>query len=999
MLRMLKMLFMPVLLWGSGLQAQHPSYSMVHFTTEHGLPQNSVTNIQFDKWGYCWLGTEDGLVRFNGIAFTVFNTDNTPGLTRNRMRVGAKDSIGNLFFQNESMEQLEVKSGSNHLAPVPVIYNPRGFIPNKGGMILKQGLLREQVRKIYGPANDNNVYNQGFRTSSGDTYLIHNSHLYFATESSVACLDSFHQEMPVVTLDVGGICLVVDEQRIRAWLKDQPQTSIKDIKGPLSQCKAFLNRTFHTFFSSGRSFIYGDNTLYEVFLENGQVQSRIIFENLEIPTIGSMCYNPEQDKYYFGSLITGLYIVTPSAFRYPRKPRQAIDEGFYSQVVTNSGEVICNRYYYKKDSAVRLPMNRWVGASMYMNSQQQIYYGDGPDLFKFDLATKTNQKLLPLDSRPASIFLDKTDSNTVIISSSHGLGKMVRDSIQVMHMLPGDKTIMSTFQTGKDSFVIATQQGVHWFDMKGGRIYNSVLDSFYIRSVYTEPGGRTWISTLGRGFFLYDKGYLHEFPVHPFNALKTIHAFVEDGQGNFWLPTNDGLFTVQKQQLIDHIIKETGISYYKYSVADQLLTNEFNGGCIPAYQWLKDSVLSLPSIQGIVQFQPGRMKPYQPSSSVYIESLQLNNHDIELPADALMLEPSYGRLSLTVSCPYFGDRENLQLVYMIEGLDKEWLPVPADGKIVVNRLQTGDYNILVRKQNAFADAAAGLSIPFSVNPWFYQTWWFYLLVAVIVSLTSFFITWFRARMLQQRNRKLKEIITRQTEDLSRTVAQLKQSEQELKASNQMKDRVTAMVLHDLRSPVRFLHTISKQLLQYYDTMSEEERRHALSMLRNSTGSLNDFTEQFFVWAASQHKGFRITIETFELNELFVEMQELYADIVSINGNKLVSEPIQIQATTDRQILAVILRNLVDNANKSTYNGSITLSATLLNGQLEIAVADTGKGLSEAAIEDFYNDNDTSGNRGNGSTIVKTLLQKIGGSLKIEVEKERGTTFRLRLPQD
>lgn len=998
MLRMPFMLIIFLLLWGVDLQAQHSSYSVVHFTTEDGLPQNSVTCIQFDKWGYCWLGTEDGLVRFNGNSFTVFNSDNTPGLTRNRIRLGAKDAAGNLFFQNDKVEHLEVGALALHTAPVPVSIEPEGWLPNKGGAVVQSTKVRTLVRKYFPPSNPNNTYYAGIHTATGNAYLVRNDRLYFASDRAVACVDSFQQGSSVELLDVAGICVVVEEKDISAWKGSVRDKTITEIKGPVSRSKAFINRSFHSFMTAGRCFVYGDNALFEIYLENGQLHSKVIFDDLEIPTIGSMCYNEAQNKYYFGSLISGLYIVTPSAFHYPRKPKQALDEGFYSQVVTNKGDVICNRYLYANDSGVQLPMNRLVGASMYIDQRQQIYYGDGPELFRFDLNKKTNRKLLPLDSRPASIFRDIKDSNSIILSTSLSVGKLVQDTIQTMFRLPGNKNIMSTFQTGKDSFVIATEEGVHWLDLKRKKIYRSVMDSFYIRSVYTEPGGRVWISTMGRGFFLYDNGKLHEFPVHPFNALKTIHAFVEDGNGNFWFPTNDGLFTVKKQQLLDHVRSRKEISYYKYSVADQLLTNEFNGGCVPAYQWLKDSTLSLPSIQGIVQFQPRMMKPYLASSSVYIESLQLNNHDTLLTGDVLRLEPSYSRLSLTVSCPYFGDRENLQLLYLIEGLDKEWQPVPADGKIIVNRLLTGDYNILVRKQNDFKNAAAGLSIPFSVAPWFYQTWWFYLLVAVFISLVSFFITWFRARILQQRNRKLKEIITRQTEDLSRTVTQLKISEQELQASNQMKDRVTAMVLHDLRSPVRFLHTISKQLLQYYDTMSEEERRHTLSMLMNSTGSLNDFTEQFFVWAASQHKGFRITIETFELNELFVEMQELYADIVSINGNKIVNDPVQIKATTDRQILAVIIRNLVDNANKSTYNGTITLRAELSNGQLEIAVADTGKGLSEAAIDDFFNDNDTSGNRGNGSTIVKTLLQKIGGTLKIEVENGKGTTFLLRLPQ-
>jgi Signal transduction histidine kinase len=69
------------------VHAQQRPYSIVHYTTDHGLPQNSITGIAFDRWGYCWLGTEMGLVRFDGKSFTVFSTYNVPGLRAERIRL------------------------------------------------------------------------------------------------------------------------------------------------------------------------------------------------------------------------------------------------------------------------------------------------------------------------------------------------------------------------------------------------------------------------------------------------------------------------------------------------------------------------------------------------------------------------------------------------------------------------------------------------------------------------------------------------------------------------------------------------------------------------------------------------------------------------------------------------------------------------------------------------------------------------------------------------
>ncbi|MBO9633530.1 MAG: hypothetical protein J7578_10475, partial [Chitinophagaceae bacterium] len=939
-----------------------------------------------------------GLVRFDGQHFDTFNSENISNIHSDRLSIGKADEKGDLYFKNEKLELVKVLQQSAGMAPVAEkVEDEKIWIPNNGGLALSNPQLANRSKALFRSSGSTHLNSGGMNLGKGGIYFMERNQLLYFNGKDFKLVDSFPgNSWPYLIAVDDRLLLFSANTPVMAIRYGVKEANPLVIHGPLTNDPAFRKGAYSTYYSNGQSYVFAGKTLYRFYQENGRIFSKILIGDLDIPVPRAVYFHEGQKKLYIGSLVSGLYVFSFPEFRVPQISREIMDEGFFGQSLTASGEILCNRFLYKKDGTVeRMSMNRYVGASIYADQHQQVYYGDFPVLFKFDLSTRINRSLMPLDSRPASIFQDQTDSNTIIVGTSLSVGKMRNDSLLLVKRLPGTPAIMSHFQTGKDSFIIATQQGVKWFDLIHGKVYQSLLDSFYIRSIYPEPGGRVWISTQGKGFFLYDQNKLYPLPVQGFSALKTIHAFIDDGRGNFWLTTNDGLFTVQKQVLINYAYGiQQEVYYYRFGKEDGLPSSEFNGGITPAYLWLKDSLLSLPTIAGLVQFYPHRMQLLFPDRPIYIGSMELNNNSLPVePTKQLTLPPDHSRLSLTVITPWFGNSENLQLSYMIEGLDREWQPLPQDGRIIVNRLQAGPYKILVRKGND-----TGASTPllgFAVQPWFYQTWWFFSLLVAALAAAMLLIIHVRGKLMKERNRRLQAIIHRQTCDLSNTVEQLKRSEQALKESNEMKDRVTTMVLHDLRSPIRFLHTLSNQLLKKHDQIQAAERNELMALLRYNTGALNDFTEQFFAWAASQHKDFRISVEVFALQDLFDELQDLYTDIAMINGNHLEVVPSTLHARTDRQLLALIIRNLVDNANKSTHNGTITIAASCEMEKLLVSVKDTGKGLDPDVADQFFTGGNH-GNQGNGSTIVKTLMEKLGATLRIESIKGEGTSFMILL---
>ncbi|HTN17797.1 MAG TPA: ATP-binding protein, partial [Chitinophagaceae bacterium] len=749
------------------------------------------------------------------------------------------------------------------------------------------------------------------------------------------------------------------------------------------------------------AYIYSGKTIYEFYLDKDRIKSRPLLEDIDVKDLFTIVYHTAQQKYYLGSLTSGLYVITPSSFCYPPVPRQAMAE-FRTQVAVEGGKgIICEQYLYNKGGYMKLPISRQLGASAYAGADDNVYYGMTAELLKFNLKTGTNQKLFELDSRPMGIIQDRADSNSLLLATYFSTGKLWKDTVKDFRKVPGlkkGKEIWGCSQIGIDTLLLWTQEGLKWYDFKANRIFRSILDSMTIHCAYADTGQRIWISTYGKGFFLYHHDRITRLPSGPLDALNAIHSFIDDGRGYFWFPTNNGLYRTRKADLLAYAEgRIPAVYYYTFFTRNGLRTNEFNGNSLPGFVWLRDSMLSLLTIQGPVWFYPHRLPVVLPDQGIYIEQVRLGDTLVPWGKGILVLPPDHGTLSVTVSSPYFGNRENMQLQFRIEGLDEAWHEVPANGEIMLSRIPTGAYVLVLRKMTGREPGEyTRLSLSIRVRPHWYNTWLFYLALFSLLALLVYWLIRLRTNVLRVRNRRLKTQVALQTRDLNRAVRQLTRSEDALKESNLAKDNIITTVLHDLRSPVRFLYTISKHVAGRHRTMPPETLDNHLEELKNSTAALNSFTDQFFAWAISQHRNFTAKYTTESLSGIFEDAASLYTDIMGANGNRLVIEPTDLYCYTDPQLLSAVIRNLLDNANKNTRNGTIRLSAADVDLQLVITVSDTGKGFTPEALKAFLNPGQTGAGSGKGSFIVLYLLGLIRGRLDATSAPGEGTEFRITL---
>lgn len=992
------------------LFSQPDNYSIVHYTTDEGLPQNSVTSINFDKAGYCWLSTEMGLVRFDGREFKVFGTNDITGLSSDRIRIVTADAKGDIYVRPVDYQVVSIKTPESGRSPYPVLLPDSDvWLPRLGGYALQSKRLKNWSDSLLRSLSYFWSTDFGTTTRDGDTYIVQKNNRYYVTEDKSILLDTGYLPINNNVLLVGEyFTLFYPSGNWKVWLKGILQKQIIFIDGPINDDKAYKAGNFFCTSSaqSKDGYIYAGTTLYRIYPEKGRLVSEAVLTNLAIPSIMCVYYHEEQNRYYIGTTLSGLYIVIPSGFRYPAVPPEAMDDGFYVQVPVKLGTAVqSQRYLLTIDGKYETmnSMDRHMGPSAYLYAQQFLYYGNSATLQKLNIESQVNQAVLKLDSRPETIFPDKTDSSVLNVGTFLSLYKIKQDSILESKALPGINTAglaLCYQQINRDTFLVGTRSGLKWYDYKSNTIYHCILDSVYIQNFYVENPGRIWVSTYGKGFYLYQNNKLYPMPYGPHDALKTVHSFIDDGRGAFWLPTNNGLYKVDKQMLLAYADKKIqDVYFYSFSTSNNLRTNEFNGGHFPSYAWLKDSLLSLSSIQGLVWFYPHKMQIQVPDKKIFIDQLSVDGVFTDIPDDRqITLEPDFKSLALKVSSPYFGNKENFTLFYSITGLDKKWQPVPASGEILFNRLPAGNYSILVQKTpGAITDNSDALTLHINVKPWFYNTWWFYTLISLLACLAVYIFLRIRIRLAKEQNQKLQQVISEQTADLNKTIERLALSEQELEKSNIAKDNLITIVLHDLRSPIRFLHLVSKHVASRFSSMNADELQQKLKEVSMGASSLNDFTDRFFAWVISQRHNFSVKKEQVKLQDVFVEIRELYVDIVWGNGNELTVKETDIVCLTDRYVLSTIIRNLLDNANKNTHNGHVLLSARATGEMFAVTVKDTGRGLSDEQRQSFLEGRKNNNNTGNGSIIILDLVKKLGGRLEIDNKLEKGTAFHVWLP--
>lgn len=225
--------------------------------------------------------------------------------------------------------------------------------------------------------------------------------------------------------------------------------------------------------------------------------------------------------------------------------------------------------------------------------------------------------------------------------------------------------------------------------------------------------------------------------------------------------------------------------------------------------------------------------------------------------------------------------------------------------------------------------------------------------------------------------------------------------------NAEKDKFFSIVSHDLRSPFHGLLGVSKELYSRIDSYSKDEIRHLAFEIRNTLEKVYRWLDSLLQWSRLQSG--RITFRPAE-----VFLKDAVTSILEISSASLLQKRITasnevdniLKVHADRNMLELILQNLVSNAVKFSYpDGKIIISAMVADGQVKVSVTDDGTGMTSEDVKKLFridipfSTNGTLNEQGTGLGLIlcKDMVEMHGGRIWAESRHGRGSSFNFTLP--
>jgi signal transduction histidine kinase len=217
---------------------------------------------------------------------------------------------------------------------------------------------------------------------------------------------------------------------------------------------------------------------------------------------------------------------------------------------------------------------------------------------------------------------------------------------------------------------------------------------------------------------------------------------------------------------------------------------------------------------------------------------------------------------------------------------------------------------------------------------------------------------------------------------------------DLERSTLIKNRLISVIMHDLRSPLHAQDLLVRTLYRQYQRAGGGELSYILGELQTSSRNVVQFTSDFLVWYRSQQDGFSLTLEPVVLHPFVAQILDFH-QAAAVQKEIVLGQDIDpaLELETDPHLLAVVLRNVVDNAVKYTTRGSVRVEASVSGPDMEIRVTDTGKGMTPVVRASLLSGD----NEGNGYRFIRDFTGHLGGDVRIKSAPGVGTTVTIVLP--
>lgn len=1019
-----------------------------HLSIEQGLSHYTVNSIYQDEFGFIWVGTMDGLNRYDGSRIKIFKPDpaDTLSIRENNIRMICGDGKGHLFVKGlGSLSEYDMrtntfrvlrKSGVRYV----VYHEDRLWIAADDALRIYDRDLKEFVPWFQFCTMDLRDVNIScfIISRKGDLYISTAKHGLYQLDPSGGMVRHFsmgeanslfedrYGNIWVATRAEGLYCVRRNGDLIH-YSHDEKDPQSLGHDNVRQICEDLLGNYWVCTFD-GLSRLdpqSGVFTHYRYEFNHTAFNLRSI--------ISMMC--DRQGTLWIGSFYEGLcsYNTVYDTYHYYRPSAQIpgeLSSPIVSSVAEDRNGVLwfgtegggLNRLDRRRNQFRSYGLSDGLSSnvikSLLCDTTQQhlwiasLYHGiDCMDLRTGSIRRYGNRIQGDTEARVENVVHMTSYGDSLLLATNTGIVVLDRHNARMTRFPAGfnanhraqvwdmeiDKNQNLWFSTSTNLYRYNLRNGdtrVYAFRDIASRNVNNNMNA-----ILRDGKGRMWFGSSGSGFFLYDpeKDVFHNYGKAQGLENEYITGLSEDiGTGVLYIATNDGIarFDPESRQ----------IECFDFRAGFPLTAINENSLFVTS-----DGELFACDLDGMVRVRCEDLQIRPRDYNVFVSGLFIDNRPVSpdpysrnailreeiLFQRTIRLAPGHSIIGFELANNDYLTVSGMQMEYKLEGFDSEFIQTGENNYVSYTNLNPGRYTFIVRGISKNTNGVRPFTqIAIRVVPPFYKTVWFIVCVLILlggvtVYLIHSYTTGIRLRSLLESEKREKTYMSQ---------------------VNQSKLRFFTNIAHEFRTPLTLISGQLEMLLQRND-MRSSIYSQILNIYKNSRRMRRLVDE--IIDVRKQEQGYmklRVCRGNFTdfLREAFLSFEE-YAHHKQIDFVFEVPARSSMELCYDPVQMEKVFYNLLSNAFKYTHPGDrIVLSAKEDDSRVIVQVMDTGVGIAPEHLahvfDRFYQDdllNATVSNQGSGIglSLAKAIVEMHGGTIGVESQVGKQTVFTVSLPKE
>lgn len=595
--------------------------------------------------------------------------------------------------------------------------------------------------------------------------------------------------------------------------------------------------------------------------------------------------------------------------------------------------------------------------------------------------------------------------------------------------------VRSLFEDKEGIIWVGTSEGVFQIDRNSQKILHHInMPDNLVRSVIKDSKGQIWVGSFGSGIFLYSPNWkqLKEFNTFRGFPSNTINQLFEDSTGNIWAATGEGLVQFENQSPWKYKIFQRnegltntfiwaitedddkniwfstnqGISclskdrqdIYNYDYRDNIPMASFMGRSVCKD---KNHTLYFGSTNGLCYFTPSQILDKKQSPKAVIGKITIyepltseNSNETEIPLinrESIRLKFLQNNFNISFHIQDYSLNERVEYAYMLKGLENAWYTVKDPHNVTFRNLPPGKYEFQVKTRIRNQEWSDDISkVEIVIAPPLWLSWWakiLYVLGGVGILIGG----------LWAYKRKLNLEYLYESEKMSH------EQEQRL---NDERLRFFTNITHELRTPLTLILGSLEDMVK--NSSLSPKDHHRISVIHQSAVRLLNLINQILDFRKTETQNKKLCVTKGNLTSAVYETGLKYKEL---NNNPNIQILIEVEEENmilffDKEVIMMILDNLISNALKYTEKGYVRVRAEWVTENdvryAQLSVEDTGYGIGKEALDHIFEryyqesgEHQASGT-GIGLALVKNLVTLHEGDIQVKSLPDIGTTFYLRL---